>query len=411
MARICIVTPGHLASTPRVVKEADALAERGHAVWVVSGRTLVALDPADAAIVQRARWNSKVVNLASGPQWKIRRLAQSTAAIAHAFGLTAASDLANSAATPLLAKAAADVPADLYVAHYIAALPAAAKVAAQHRARYAFDAEDFHAGETLNSNDRESRIVEAIERRWLPGCAYVTAASPGIADAYVETYGIKRPTVVLNVFPLSEAPPAPIAARSAGPGPSIYWFSQTIGPGRGLETAVRAIGLAFSQPHLHVRGMSTRGFHDRLKTLASDLGVAGRLHFLPTAPSVDMARLAAKHDLGLSSEPGHTHNNSIALANKLFTYLLAGIPTLMSDIEAHRVMAGELSGAAILYRREDPDSLAAAIDALLLNSERLARARATAFRLGQERFNWDFEKVKLIELVESLGGQFGHSDF
>ena len=35
MARICIVTPGYLVSSPRVVKEAEALAEAGHDVVVL----------------------------------------------------------------------------------------------------------------------------------------------------------------------------------------------------------------------------------------------------------------------------------------------------------------------------------------------------------------------------------------
>ena len=35
--RICLVSPGHLSSNPRLVKEADALHEAGYAVRVVAG--------------------------------------------------------------------------------------------------------------------------------------------------------------------------------------------------------------------------------------------------------------------------------------------------------------------------------------------------------------------------------------
>jgi len=35
---ICLLTPGHVASTPRLVKEADALVDAGYRVHVVAGR-------------------------------------------------------------------------------------------------------------------------------------------------------------------------------------------------------------------------------------------------------------------------------------------------------------------------------------------------------------------------------------
>ena len=158
--------------------------------------------------------------------------------------------------TPDLVKAARSVRADLYVAHYVAALPAAAQAARLHGTRYAFDAEDFHLGDPPDGPEFDGirRHAWAIESAYLPGAAYVTAASPGIADAYARAYGIPVPTVVLNVFPRSHAPAAPTDRGSATPGPSVYWFSQTIGGDRGLECAARAIGLARSRPHLYLRG-------------------------------------------------------------------------------------------------------------------------------------------------------------
>ena len=191
--------------------------------------------------------------------------------------------------------------ADLYIAHYPAALPAAAIAAQRHGARYAFDAEDFHLGDTPDGPeyDAQRQMLRAIEGRYLPGCAYVTAASPGIADAYVEAYDIARPTVVLNVFPRAQAPIRPTPRGTAAPGPSVYWFSQTIGPDRGLECAVRAIGRAQSRPHLYLRGTPAAGFLDHLRKIASEADALDRLHVLPPAAPSEMVRLAAAYDVGL----------------------------------------------------------------------------------------------------------------
>jgi glycosyltransferase involved in cell wall biosynthesis len=406
--RVCLITPGHLSTNPRLVKEADALTQAGHEVTVLAATYQAWGRETDRAFAERP-WR-RASPVAFGPDapagLRILQVARQRAAravfAAGARGPRIAAAAAHPA-TPDLAAAAAQIPADLYIAHYIAALPAAARAAQAHGAAYAFDAEDFHAGEAPDGVAGDRPLIASVERAFLPGAAWVTAASPGIADAYVEAYGLARPTVLLNVFPRDEAPAGPTGGGSFEPGPSVYWFSQTLGPDRGLEAAIGAIGRARSRPHLVLRGQPARGYRAELERLAAQAGAADRLHVRPLAAPCDMARLAAEHDLGLAAETGRTRNRQIALTNKLFTYLLAGVPTLLSDIEAHRRIAAEMGGAARLYRVDDPETLAAAMDAYLLDPERLAKARAEAFLLGQTRYNWEVEKQTLLDLMATLG--------
>ena len=69
---------------------------------------------------------------------------------------------------------------------------------------------------------------------------------------------------------------------------------------------------------------------DELHLIARQIGVSEHLHFLPMAAPGQMETLAAPYDIGLCGEIGHTPNRKIALTNKQFTYLLAGLPALMS---------------------------------------------------------------------------------
>jgi glycosyltransferase involved in cell wall biosynthesis len=400
--RVCIVTPGALASNPRVVKEATTLAEAGYAVDVISTRTLEEVDALERDVVKAAKWHARRLDFRRRTGWQARRMAQEISL--RLFALAGWKRLAERGFSPFtgaLVAAARRIPADLYIAHYPAALPAAALAAKAHGAQYAFDAEDYHLGDLPEAPEHalHRHMVRAIEERYLPGCAYVTAASPGIADAYAAAYPIPRPTVVLNVFPLSQAPPGPAPRGTAEPGPSVYWFSQTIGPDRGLECAVRAIARAASRPHLYLRGTPARGYAERLRTLAAEAGAADRLHMLPPAPPADLERLAACYDVGYIGETGHTANRKIALTNKLFSYLLAGIPAVISGVPAHRAFAAEAGPAVRLFPVDDHDALAAALDSLLGDPAGLAAARAHAYALGQERYNWDVEKKRLIEAV------------
>lgn len=404
---VCIVTPGPLGSSPRVVKEAHALIDAGYRVKVVATRTVAVVEPRDAAILARAPFEVERIDLRARWRWRLRRVGQEAMRALHAT-TGAAAHRAFSAAAGALTAAACRTRADLFIAHYPAALPAAARAARRHGARYAYDAEDFHPGDWPDTpaHARDRALLDDIERRFLPGCAYVSAASPQIADAYAETYAIARPCVVLNVFPRAEAPRMREKSnRPAAPGPSLYWFSQAIGPDRGLECAVRAIARAGARPHLYLRGNVVSGYGATLARLADDCGVADRLHLLaPTAPE-EMARLAACFDVGLCGEAGHTRANAKALSNKLFTYLLAGVPAALSDTPAQRAFAEANGLEDWLYPANDDAALAALLDRLLATADSLAKARARAARLAETRYNWEYERAKLVACVARALGR------
>jgi glycosyltransferase involved in cell wall biosynthesis len=406
MARICLLTPGHLSTNPRLVKEADALLDAGHDITVIAAEFTHWARDADKTFATRSWRVARTLRIgprAALPSRMIQFLRRRIARVMMGLGVRnpAVIRAAWHPIAPDLVSAAKGIEADLYVAHYLAALPAAAIAARTHNALFAFDAEDFHLGDYPDgaAHEVERRMIRAIEGRYLPNCSYVTAASPGIADAYVKAYGIPRPTVVLNVFPRAHAAARATLRGAATPGPSIYWFSQTIGPDRGLECAVRAIGRAKSRPHLYLRGMPARAFLDRLWNLAADVGVADRLHLLAPAPPSEMVRLAAMYDIGLSAETGLTPNRRVALGNKLFTYFLAGLPTVASAIPSHIALAENIDIAMRLYPIDDSDGLSEAIDCYLCAPRTLSDARAAAWRLGMERFNWDVEKASLLDRV------------
>jgi glycosyltransferase involved in cell wall biosynthesis len=115
-----------------------------------------------------------------------------------------------------------------------------------------------------------------------------------------------------------------------------------------------------------------------------------------------MERLAAAYDLGLCGEPGHTANNNNALSNKLFSFLLAGVPPLMSDTRAQTKFAIDAGIAYLIYPKENADALARLMDSLLNEPERLYAVRDKVWSLAQERYNWEQEEQTLLETVTAV---------
>ena len=402
---ICIIAPGNLASNPRAVKEASALKEAGYDVCVIAAQPFKHFAQFDEEIIASAPWRTIQV----GKPRLGRRLFQKIALGAVRY-LAAAdreipfflANLANAAQTTQLTHAALATPAHLYIAHYTGALPAAAAAARKYAALLGFDAEDFHAGEHPDGAEDLARtaVITTIEATLLPRCVHLTSSAPLISTAYHSRYGV-APVTVLNVFPISnENTHRANADENASVSDfSAYWFSQTIGLDRGLQAFIEAMALTKSPVRLVIRGNDPWGHGRTLLKRARQLGVEDRVQLLPLATPRRMVELAAEHNFGLCLETGSSANHRYCLANKIFTYLVAGIPVLMSDTPAQRLLAPQLLDAAAVISLSDPQKMADAIDRWALAPSLYSQACATARRLAEERFSWEKEKVVLLESV------------
>jgi len=405
--RICLVSCSHVSTNPRLVKEADALQEAGYAVHVVAGRNYAPSDKFDAVIFERAKWTYTVVNFGSGPRAVAQKIIRKLARLIVARTARAPLWLvarAYHAAVAQIADAAARVPAQLYIGHTLAGLIAAAYAAQRNRTRLGFDAEDFHAQETVEimNDPGEQAIVRRLEHTLLPRCVHLTAAAPLMAEAYAKTYALRLPITVQNVFPLSETPAEAPAEPTVHQPARFYWFSRTVGAGRGIESIILILAQMKTPTVLTLRGeFFDPNYADNLRQVAREAGYTGELNFQPPENSSEMARLAAKHDVGLAIEPNYPPNRQVCLSNKFYTYLLAGIPIAYTGTRAQCALAAELGAAAMLIDPSEIESSATRLDEWLTDPARYSSSRAAAWSHGRSRFNWDFEKQTLIAAVEA----------
>ena len=407
--RICLVTPGQPSTNPRLVKEADALHEAGYDVQVVACKYQEWADTADAAFNDRD-WPIHWLHygpMASRPcdLWqRVRRRASKEFVdiVGTQPGLT---ERAFHYAIPELTNLVREVPADLYIAHNLAALPAAYRAGQAHDAALGFDAEDFHRGELPDTpeNALDRRITADLEERYIPRCDYVTAASDGIGDAYADTLGIEKPTTILNVFPWSEREHEVSDAVLNGEVPdgrrSLYWFSQTIGRDRGLEDALRAVPRLPDDVVLSLRGGWSPGYEEIFREQARDLGVADRVRHLDLVPPNELIPRTAQHDVGLALEqPSVSKNRTICLTNKLFTYLVAGIPFVATDTPGQRPVVEELPEVARLYSPGEVEVFSERVADLLAASG----LSEQALQAARERYCWEVEKEKILRVIDAV---------
>ena len=179
-----------------------------------------------------------------------------------------------------------------------------------------------------------------------------------------------------------------------------YWFSQTIGLDRGLQSFIQAMARTTTRVTLDIRGGNRWGHGERLVELARELGIGDRVNLLPIAPPEEMVRLAASYDIGLSLETDVSENRR-RLPHQQDLHLSAGRRAGAAERHAGAARAGAGPGRrrSAWSRSPIPLAMAATLDDLAGSPAARAEASAGAWRLGRERYNWEVEKAALLGSV------------
>jgi hypothetical protein len=403
--RVLVVMPGQISTTPRMLKAADSLAHAGYDVRVVSAgftdwardadQRLAASRPWSWVPVEHGRERAPAVNALTGVRRHVARTIARVTSPAAAPWWACTRAVAR-AFDELVARGVEAQPDFVYGGSF-GGIPVAYEIGRRCGVPFAIDLEDLHTAESV-APDRAlhhglaRRVIEHV----LPRAAFATTGSESMADRYAAEFGV-RPAVLHNVFPIGTPPmlDRPVNARLR-----LYWFSQTVARGRGIEDMVAAVAAAGVPAEITVRGRASTEVADSLQRLSSATpNVTLRLE--PPADPDSMIDLCVPHDVGFASEHEPVENRQVCLTNKVFTYLLAGMPIAMSDTVAQRKLAAQLDEAAFVYRAGELGPLGEWLRQLATDPLRLRRAREAAWHHAARRWHWqhEAEEGQLLSLV------------
>jgi len=404
LKKVLLVTSGQPSLNPRLVKEADALAGAGYNVTVLYAYWNDWGTQHDKPLLVDKKW--KAIRVGGDPEQKtltyfISRLFNkiSKYLILKTGANNYFADIAIARSSYFLIKEAKKHQADLYIAHNLGALPAAVKAAEFYKKPCGFDAEDFHRQEVNDDvNSSHFKITSYLEDKYLPLVNYLTASSPLIAEKYAKLY--KRPvTTILNVFPKTAGlsivnnPHQPL---------KLFWFSQTIGPNRGLETVIKAIALSKQKIQLHLFGQLAEGYQQQLLQIAQTVAVVDSQIFVYTPIAANkLFNAAAQFDIGLASEEAEfCLNRNISLTNKIFTYLQSGLAIAASNTIAQSTFVQQYPKTGKIYN--GAQELSVILTAYNQNRELLYQTKKEAFEIGQTQLNWENESKKFLNVIDNI---------
>lgn len=398
MKSILILTSGQPSINPRLVKEANALADSGYKVSVIYQYRTEWATRLDESILKDSNWEA--ICIGGSPTsnrfiyWKTRFLHKVAKLLVKWFGLkNNISELILGRCALILIREAKKISADIYIAHNLAALPAAVFAAKNNNAKCGFDAEDFHRNEM--SDDQLSLDVllkTYIEDKYIKQLDYFTSSSPLISLAYQKLYPYLTPVTVLNVFPKQTINKLKVVETDVL---RLFWFSQTIGINRGLEEVIRAIGtLEEHAIELHLLGEIDLHTKNHFSSIAKK----NVIFYYPPIPADEIFSFASQFDIGLATEISTPKNRDICLTNKIFTYIQSGLAVLASATTAQKKLMTAYPDMGLVYEQNElSDKLLEYIN----NNSLLEAHQNTSLGYAFADLNWETEKGKLLSIVQS----------
>lgn len=295
-----------------------------------------------------------------------------------------------------------NTPADIYHAHDITALPACYIAAVLRRKLLIYDA---HELPLVDPHQTKHRLVWLVSTRLLklmmPRCDAVITVSPPLAPELQKRYG-GRPAVIVRNMPPYQLPRSGERIRQAlglGPESGIALYQGNFQLDRGLDVLMEASRHIAPQHRIVIMGKDLT--HGEIAKLVEQAGVGERFKILPAVPYEDLIEWTASADLGLIIyRPSHSPNVKYCLPNKIFEYLMAGIPVLATSLDAVADLLATYDAGTVVPS-VDPIEVARAINALLDDQQTRVRLRRNALAAARD-LSWEHESQRLVDLYQQV---------
>jgi glycosyltransferase involved in cell wall biosynthesis len=287
---------------------------------------------------------------------------------------------------------------DVVHAHDVNTLAAGWLAARLLRVPLVYDAHEISTG---REGYRAIRgVVAALEKRIMPRAAGTITTTDARAKFFARAYRIPRPVVLQN---------RPRSWRRDGPSKRIRdelrlendWpiilYQGGLQPGRGLEDLVHA---AADIPRAYFVFVGGGSLYTALTSLTGELGLDSRVKFVDTVPLAELPWYTASADIGVQPIENTCLNHFTTDSNKLFEYVMAGLPVVASRLpEIRRVVQAHQLGLLVSpgNRGELIEALRRLVSDLALRTRYAQNAREAAKTLA-----WESQEQKLLDLYSSV---------
>ena len=229
-----------------------------------------------------------------------------------------------------------------------------------------------------DSHEYFTEVPELINRKWVrrfwlgieafifPRLEKVYTVSPSIAQVYEKKY--KVPVKVIRNLPRTQLPESGPFNINGVQNRQIILYQGTLNKGRGLELAIQAMKFVEGTVLLIAGDGPERG---ALEQLTQSQQLTDNVIFTGRLPPGKLRGVTRQASVGISIEENRGLNYFFALPNKLFDYILAEVPVLVSPFPEMEKIVLEY-GVGEILDSFDEKHLARKLNEMLRDREKQA---------------------------------------
>lgn len=243
----------------------------------------------------------------------------------------------------------------------------------------------------LIGRPRVKKIWEWLERKMVPKIKTAFTVCNSIARIYEEKYG--TPFKVVRNIPVAAEIPA--KTEKSENVEKIILYQGAVNIGRGLEQAILAMKF-IENARLIIAGDGD--IKSDLQNLVIKENLQIKVKFTGRLSIEELAKLTPQADLGLSIEEDLGLNYRFALPNKLFDYIQAQVPVLITNLPEMATIVNQYNIGEITTSLK-PQFLAEKITDALNNLEKRNLWKRN-LPLAAKELTWENEEKVIRELFE-----------
>lgn len=218
----------------------------------------------------------------------------------------------------------------------------------------------------------------------------VITVSEGVANELKKRYNLKNIEVIRNV------PMRTSTEVFKDKQPTII-YQGALNIGRGIELAIEMMK---QLPCYKLLIIGTGDVEIKLRKQMLENNLFDRVQFLGQLPPENLRLITPTAWLGLSLEEDMGLNYRYALPNKLFDYIAANVPVLVSDLPEMRKIIEEYE-IGIVASSRNPIELANQI-ADLFDDKKRYESILNNVKKAAEQLNWQNEEPKLLNIINRV---------
>ena len=252
-----------------------------------------------------------------------------------------------------------------------------------------YDAHELFTGlKEVATRPRVLKVWQRIERRAVPQFKLGYTVSESIALEFNRRYGVHY-TTIRNMPLLRDLP-------EQTPEKPFILYQGAVNEARGFETLIPAM----KKVDIPLVICGDGNFMPQLKKLIRENGVEEKVVLKGMLPPEELLQFSPRATIAVAVPENTGLNQYLALPNKFFDYLHAGLPQVTANYPEY-MQLNRAFEVAVLLDQLDPETIAAAVNNLLQDLVLYKKLKENCL-WARLLLNWQKEELKLIEFYKSV---------